>query len=117
MVALPLCPSPSQSAVIEHGWSSTSCGVVSTREIIVAVLAFLELAVEIRGVHESGVGCYVCRVGRKCPQLMGLYSPRTAMWSSKQSAISQRDCSFLTVQGGVDPRKLGVLPRLLQGDV
>ena len=43
MVALPLCSSPSQSAVSEYGWGSTSCGVVSTREVIVIVPAFLEL--------------------------------------------------------------------------
>ena len=43
VVALPSCPSPSQSAVGEYGWSSTSCGVVSTREVIVVVPAFLEL--------------------------------------------------------------------------
>ena len=44
---------------------------------------------------------------------MGLFPPRTALWSSNQSAISQRDWGFLTVQGGVDPRKLGLLPRLM----
>ena len=42
---------------------------------------------------------------------MGLYPPRTALRSSNQSAISQRDWVFLTVRGGVDPKKLGLLPR------
>ena len=65
-------------------------------------------AVEIRGIHESGMGPYFLRVRRKCPPLMGLYPPRTALWSSNQSAIRQRDWVFLTVQGGVDPRKLGL---------
>ena len=45
---------------------------------------------------------------------MGLYPPRTALWSSNQSAISQRGWGFLAVQGGVDPRKLGLLPRLIK---
>ena len=31
-----------------------------------------------------------------------------------QSAISQRDWGFLTVQGDVGPRKLGLLPRLME---
>ena len=44
---------------------------------------------------------------------MGLYPPRRALWSSNQAAISQRDWGFLTVQGGVDPKKLGLLPRLV----
>ena len=69
-------------------------------------------AVEIRGIHEPGMEPYIPRVRRKCPPLMGLYPPRTALWSSNQSAISQRDWGFLTVQGGVDPRKLGLLSRL-----
>ena len=60
------------------------------------------------------MGPYLPRVRRKCPPLMGLYPPRTALWSSNQSAISQRDLGFLTVQGGVDPRKLGLLPRLME---
>ena len=71
-------------------------------------------AVEIRGIHESGMRPYLPRVRRKCPPLMGLYPPRTALWSSNQSAISQRDWGFLTAQGGVDPRKLGFLPRLME---
>ena len=70
-------------------------------------------AVEIRGNHESGMGPYLPRVRRKCPPLMGLYPPRTALWSSNQSAISRRDCFFFTVQGGVDPRKLCLLPGLM----
>ena len=69
-------------------------------------------AVEIRGIHESEMGPYFSRVRWKRPPLMGLYPPRTALWSSNQSAISLRDWGFLTVQGGVDPRKLGLLPRL-----
>ena len=71
-------------------------------------------AVEIRGIHESGMGPYFPRVRRKCPPLMGLYPPRTALWSSNQSAISQRDWGFLTTQGDVDPRKLRLLPRLME---
>ena len=71
-------------------------------------------AVEIRGIHESAMGPYLPRVRRKCPLLMGLYPPITAMCSSNQSAISQRDWGFLTVQGGVDPRKLGLLPRMVK---
>ena len=43
MVVLPLCPSPSQSAVSEYSWGSTSCGVVSTRQVVIIVPAFLEL--------------------------------------------------------------------------
>ena len=71
-------------------------------------------AVEIRGIHESGMGPYLHRVRWKCPPLMGLYPPRTALWSSNPSAISQRNCGFLIVQGGVDPRKLGLLPRSME---
>ena len=56
-------------------------------------------AVEIRGIHESGMGPYFSHVRRKCPPLMGLYPPRTALWSSNQSAISQRDWVFLTFAG------------------
>ena len=70
-------------------------------------------AVEIRGIHESGMGPYLARVRRKCPPLMGLYRPRTAPWSSNQS-ISQRGWGFLTVQGGVDRRKPCLLPRLME---
>ena len=71
-------------------------------------------AVEIREIHVSGMGPYLPRVRRKCPPLMGLYPPRTLLWSSNQSAISQRDWGFLIVQGGVDPRKLRLLPRLME---
>ena len=71
-------------------------------------------AVEVWGIHESGVGPYLPRVRRKCPLLMGLYPPRTALWSSNQPAISQRDWGFLAAQGGVDPRKLGFLPQLME---
>ena len=66
--------------------------------------------VGIPGVHESGMGAYLPRVRRKFPPLMGLYPPMTALWSSNQSAISQRDWGFLPVEDGVDPRKLGLLP-------
>ena len=69
-------------------------------------------AVAIRGFCESGMGPYLPRVLRKYPPLMGLCPPRTALWSSNQSATSQRDQGFLTVRGGVDPRKLDFLPRL-----
>ena len=68
-------------------------------------------AVEIRGIHEAGMGPYLPRVRPKSPPLMGLYPPRTALWISNQSAISQRDWGFLTVQGDVDPSKLGLLPQ------
>ena len=71
-------------------------------------------AVEIRGVHESGMGPHLPRVRRKYAPLMGLYPPRTALWSSNQSAISQRDLGFLTVQGSVDPRNLRLPPRLME---
>ena len=47
-------------------------------------------AVEIRGIYKSGMGPYFPRVRRKCISLMGLYPPMTALWSSNQSAISQR---------------------------
>ena len=71
-------------------------------------------SVEIWGIHESGMGPYLPRVRQKCPPLMGLCPSRTALWSSNRSAISQRDWGFLTVQGGVDPRKLGFLPQLME---
>ena len=54
------------------------------------------------------------RVRRKRPPLVGLYPPRTALWSSNKSWFSQRDLDFLTMQGGVDPRKLGWLSRLME---
>ena len=44
---------------------------------------------------------------------MSLYPPRTALWSSNQSAISQRHWGFLTVRGGFAPKKLDFLPRAL----
>ena len=71
-------------------------------------------AVEIGGINKSGTGPYLPRVRRKCPPLMGLYPPRTALWSSNHSAISPRDWGFLTVQGGFDPRKLGLFSRLME---
>ena len=111
MVASPVCPSPSQSAMREHDWSTTSFGVVSTREVIVNVLAILEL--DIGGIHKTGMGPYFCGLRLKCPPVMALYPPRTALWTSNQSAISQRDWDYLTVQGGVDPKNLRLLPRLM----
>ena len=71
-------------------------------------------AVEIWGIHESGVAPYLPLVRRKCPPLMGLTPPKTAMWGSNPSAISQRDWGFLTVQSCFDPRKLRLLPRLTE---
>ena len=59
-------------------------------------------------------GPYLPRVRRKCPPLMGLYKSRTGLWSSNQSTISQRDWDFLIVRGGVNPRRLGFLPRLVE---
>ena len=114
MVALALCPSPSQSAVSEYGWSSTSFGVVSTHTGGHRYCSHCFGAVEIWGVHESGMGPYLSRVRRKCPPFTGLYPPRTALGSLNQSTISQRDWGFLTVQGGVDPKKLGLLLRLME---
>ena len=46
-----------------------------------------------------------------CDGNAGLYPPRTALWSSNQSPAIQRDWGFLTVQGGIDLRKLRLLPR------
>ena len=66
--------------------------------------------VAIQGIHELGIGPYPFRVRRKGSPLMGLYPSRTAVWSSSQSATSQRDGGFLAVQRGVDPRKLRLLP-------
>ena len=66
------------------------------------------------GDSQSRMGPYLPRVRRKCPPLMGLYPPRTALWSSNQSAISQRNWGFFTVRGGVDPRNLGLLPRPIE---
>ena len=70
-------------------------------------------AVDIRGIHESGMDPIFPRVRRKCPKLMGLCPPRTALWSSNQSALIQQDWGFLTGQGGVDPRKLRWLSWLM----
>ena len=47
----------------------------------------------------------------KGPPLMGLYTPRTALWSSNKSVISPRDWGILAARGGVDPREFGFLPR------
>ena len=71
-------------------------------------------ALEVRGIYESGIGPYLPRVRRKCPPLMGLSPLRTALWSSNQSAISQRDWGLLTVRGGVGPRKFGFISRLVE---
>ena len=43
MVSPPLRPSPSKSAVSKYGKGSTSCEVVSRRDVIVIAPAFLEL--------------------------------------------------------------------------
>ena len=109
VVALPLCPSPSQSAVSQHGWGSTPCGDGGS-----SLRSRVFTAVEIRGNHELGMGPYLPRVRQKCPPLIGLYAPRTAPWSSNESAISQRKRGFLTVRGGLDPRKLRFHPRLVE---
>ena len=45
---------------------------------------------------------------------MGLYLPRTALWSSNESVIRQQDGGPLTVQGGVDPKMLGFLHQLVK---
>ena len=71
-------------------------------------------SVEIQGIPESEMEPYLPRVRRKCPPLMGLYPPRTVLLSSNRSAISQRDWGFLTVQGRVDPRNLGLLSRSME---
>ena len=62
-------------------------------------------AVEIRGIHESGMGPWFPRVRRKGPPLMGLYPPRTALWSSNQSAISQTGLGFSHRAGWCRPEK------------
>ena len=46
---------------------------------------------------------------------MGLCPPKTTLWSSNQSAISQQDEGFLTVRGVVHPRKLGLLAPPVNG--
>ena len=56
--------------------------------------------------HESGMEPYLARVRRKFPPSMGLYPPRTALWSSRQSGTSQRDKGFLVVGCGVNQIKL-----------
>ena len=71
-------------------------------------------AVEIRGTSEPGMGCYLHRVRRNCPPLVGLNPSRATLWSSNQSAISQRDWVFHTVRAGVDPIELGFLPRFVE---
>ena len=70
-------------------------------------------AVKTRGVHESRMGPHPTRVRWKCSPLMGLYPPRTALWSSNLSAICQQDRGFVTERGGVHPRKLGFLLQLV----
>ena len=72
MVALPLCPSPSQSSVSEYwlGFHVVRSGVDTGGH---RYCSRLFGAVEIRGIHESGMGPYLPRVRRKCPPLMGLY--------------------------------------------
>ena len=71
-------------------------------------------AVEIRGILESGMGPYLARVRWKGPPLMGLYPPRTALWSSNQSAINQRDwvfspCRVVSARESAAARPSGVL--------
>ena len=70
-------------------------------------------AVEIRGIHSSGVAPYLPCVRWKCHPFVGLYPPRTGEWSLNKSAISQQDWSFLTVQGGVYTTNFGLLLRLM----
>ena len=54
-------------------------------------------------------------MGMRFLAMMGLYSPKTALWSSNQSsAIRQRERLFFTVQGVVDLRKLGLIPWLIE---
>ena len=69
---LPLCPSRSQPAVSEYGWGSTGVNTGGHR-----YCSCVFGAVEIRGIHESGMGPYLPRVRRKCPPLISLYPPRT----------------------------------------
>ena len=64
-------------------------------------------AVVIGGGYQSGMGPYLPRVRRKCPPLMGLYPPRTALWSSNVSAISQRYWGFPHRAGRCRPEKAG----------
>ena len=65
-------------------------------------------------IHESGMQPYLPCVRRKCLPLIGHYPPRTALWSSNQSATCQHVWGFLTVKGGVDPRMFG-LPSPVDG--
>ena len=113
MVALPLCPSPQpiSGKRIWFGFHAVRGGVdTGGHRYCFRVFG----AVEIRGVDELGMGPYLPYVRRKYPPLMGLYPPRTALWSSNQSAISQRDWNFLAVWGRVDSRKFGFLPWLVK---
>ena len=67
------------------------------------------------GIYEPGMGSCLPRVRRKCPPLMGLYPPSTALRSSHQSTISQRDWSFLAVGALSTGERSVVLPRLVEG--
>ena len=113
VVALPLCASPSQSGVSQHGWGfhAVRGGVDPGDRNRSRVFG----AVDIRGIYELRIAPYRPRVRRNCPSLMDLYPPRTALWSSNPSRNSQRDRGFLTVRGGVDPRKLRFLLPLVEG--
>ena len=62
-------------------------------------------AVEIRGIHESAMGPYFPRVRRKCPPLMGLYPPRTALWSSNPISDSPTGLGFSPRAGWCRPEK------------
>ena len=111
MLALPLRPSPSQSAVSQYGWSFHAVrGSVDPRYHRYRSRVFG--AVEVRGIYELGKGSYLARVRRNRFALMGLHPPRKALWSWNQSTTSQRDWGLLTVRGGDDRRKLGFLPRI-----
>ena len=85
VVALPLCPSPSQSVVSQYGWGfHVVRGGVDPGDHRHRSCVFL--ALEIRGIYEPGMGPYLPRVRRNCPPLMGSYPPRAALWNSNQSA-------------------------------
>ena len=108
---MPLCPSPGQSAVSECGWSSTSCAGVSTPEVDHPYFSGDFGAVEIGEFMNPGWDPIFFCVRWKYPLLYGFYPLRTALQSSNQSPAIQRDWGFLTVQGGIDPIKICLLPR------
>ena len=86
VVALPLCPSPIQSAASQYGWGSTPCGAVSTREVIVIVPAFLELERFGRFMNRGWDPIFPVCDGN-APH--GVYSPRTALRSSNNQRIAE----------------------------